>query len=408
MSARRILHVSTFAFPERIGGAERMVVELAAAQARRGDHVTLIASHDDAEMTSAIERGVVRRRFPLARSARGLAFLRAARRGCRAALATVANHSFDVVHVHQPATAAVGLAHPAALHLATFHAPWSGERGRRSGLADRLRAAGARRLDRSSVRGAARVVVLSRFAADLARTCAGVPPHELRVVAPGVDVDRFVPLAAPDRDAARRRFTFPPDAIVLLAVRRLVPRTGVDLLIDAVAHGSLASRDRGKLHLVIAGDGPERGALERRAADGGGAARVAFLGAVDDADLPRLLAAADLCVLPSRALEGFGLVTLEALACGTPVLATDVGANPEALGALAPRPRPCPPTAEGIARGIAEFVSGNDAWRDAAAAAAAMIHRNGSDWSWDAYAARISRVYDEAEHDCAIGTARTR
>ena len=89
-----------------------------------------------------------------------------------------------------------------------------------------------------------------------------------------------------------------------------------------------SSRPRTRL-LLIGGDGPLRSTLERRSSDS-----VRILGRLDDDVLPAYYRAADVCVVPSRSLEGFGLVVLEALACGTPVIATDVGGLPEALWGL--------------------------------------------------------------------------
>jgi glycosyltransferase involved in cell wall biosynthesis len=97
------------------------------------------------------------------------------------------------------------------------------------------------------------------------------------------------------------------------------------------AFGMAAARRPG-LRLVIAGEGPLRGQLEGLARCAGG--RVDFAGLVPPDELPRYLQGADLFVLPSLTLEAFGLVTLEALACGTPVLATDRCASPEILAPL--------------------------------------------------------------------------
>jgi glycosyltransferase involved in cell wall biosynthesis len=94
------------------------------------------------------------------------------------------------------------------------------------------------------------------------------------------------------------------------------------------------AEDRPAVHLFVAGDGPLRGELEATAADLGIADRVTFLGYVPDADLPSAYATADCFALPTRQLEGFGLATLEALASGTPVVATPVGGTTEILSGL--------------------------------------------------------------------------
>src|SRR5207248_6833614 len=93
---------------------------------------------------------------------------------------------------------------------------------------------------------------------------------------------------------------------------------------------------RADAQLLIAGAGSRRADLEALARSLGIAEHVRFLGFVPDADLPLYYQAADCFVLPTRELEGFGLVTVEALACGTPVLGTPVGATPELLDPLDP------------------------------------------------------------------------
>jgi glycosyltransferase involved in cell wall biosynthesis len=114
-------------------------------------------------------------------------------------------------------------------------------------------------------------------------------------------------------------------------VRRLTPRTGVDVLLQAFAHVD------DDTVLLVAGEGPERERLERLAYELGVAGSVRFLGGVSEERLVELYRAADVTVVPSVSLEGFGLVVLESLACGTPVIGSDVGGLPEALADLEPR-----------------------------------------------------------------------
>jgi glycosyltransferase involved in cell wall biosynthesis len=101
-------------------------------------------------------------------------------------------------------------------------------------------------------------------------------------------------------------------------VRRLVPRNGVDCLVEAWQRAGL----RARAELVIGGTGPEIAAIQRLAASD---PSIRVLGYVPDDELPALYQDADLFVLPSRSGEGFGLVALEAMASGLPVLATSSG-----------------------------------------------------------------------------------
>ena len=104
---------------------------------------------------------------------------------------------------------------------------------------------------------------------------------------------------------------------------------GLDTLLEAAAQ--LAEQGR-TFRLVIGGDGPQRPALEAQAAAAGIGDRVAFLGRIPEAHLVDAFAAADCFVLPTRALECFGLIVLESYACGVPVVGVPVGSIPEVMG----------------------------------------------------------------------------
>jgi sugar transferase (PEP-CTERM/EpsH1 system associated) len=155
----------------------------------------------------------------------------------------------------------------------------------------------------------------------------GVPPAEIAQICNGVDVGRFAPRATSRRDgpvAAR----FPDaDLFVVGTVGRLSPVKHQALLIDAFAGAcALAGAGAARMRLVIAGDGPDRAALEARVAACGIAGRVWMTGSRDD--VPELMVDFDLFVLPSLA-EGISNTILEAMACGLPVVATRVGGNAE-------------------------------------------------------------------------------
>ncbi len=154
----------------------------------------------------------------------------------------------------------------------------------------------------------------------------------ITVVPPGVDTERFVPLDDRQRRAARDHFGIPGDAELIVGISRLVPRKGFDTAIRAVA--KLAPR-RPKLVLAIAGAGRDRPRLERLA--GELRAPVRFLGRVAHDDLPTLYGCADIYTMLCRnrwgglEQEGFGIVFLEAAACGVAQVAGDSGGAAEAV-----------------------------------------------------------------------------
>jgi glycosyltransferase involved in cell wall biosynthesis len=152
----------------------------------------------------------------------------------------------------------------------------------------------------------------------------GVPDEKLHVIRNGVDLDRFAPR---DRAATREALGLSPDAPLLLSVGNLFELKGHALLIDAV---HALRDDWPALQLFIAGEGAERPRLEAQIARLGVGERVRLLGSLPNSQLGAWYNAADLFLLPSSR-EGLPNALLEALACGTPALATAVGGIPEVL-----------------------------------------------------------------------------
>jgi glycosyltransferase involved in cell wall biosynthesis len=209
-----------------------------------------------------------------------------------------------------------------------FHGPWAQENAA-AGDSSRVRFALRWLLERRVMRGAdAHVVLSSAFRRVLVERYR-VRPWEVHVWAPGVALDVFTP---GDRTLAREQLHLDPGAFVVVCVRRLVPRMGVDVLLDAwerigedLAEGSV---------LLLVGDGPLHASVAERAAGAPLAGRVRLLGRMSDRDLIEAYRAADVAVVPSVSLEGFGLVVPEAAACGTPSIVSDVGGLPEAASSL--------------------------------------------------------------------------
>lgn len=239
--------------------------------------------------------------------------------------------------------------------VATFHSPWPTEyriRTRESELTPWRRALNVelrllaewRLLSRCD-----RIVTLSEYMGEECRRVYGLPREsDHAVISGGVDIERFrpdagtyAPIAGPDDDATDADVTVATNGgtsngggIAFLTVRRLSPRMGHGLLLEAFA--KVLDRYSGA-RLFVAGDGPLRDDLERRAESLGVEDQTTFLGYVPDEDLSAAYATADAFVLPTTELEGFGLATLEALASGTPVVGTPVGGTAEVLGPFVDR-----------------------------------------------------------------------
>ena len=168
---------------------------------------------------------------------------------------------------------------------------------------------------------------VSHYTADLLHE-RGVPPGRTHVVPNGTDPDCF----RPHDDTSLRQRLGLADRSLLLTVGRLVRRKGIDTVLRALPTIIQACPD---VAYVIAGTGPDRARLEQLATRIGIRERVRFVGDIDHNRLPLYYSAADLFVMPARQdppdVEGFGLVFLEANACGTPVVGTCSGGIPDAV-----------------------------------------------------------------------------
>jgi len=172
----------------------------------------------------------------------------------------------------------------------------------------------------------------------------GIPAGKIRVLRNGVDLSLFSPL---DKEAARAALGFGRSTI--LSVGHLIERKGHDLVIRALP--SLPN-----VNLVIAGDGPLGQDLKRLAATLGVSDRVRFAGSVSQHDLAKLYSAADVLVLASSR-EGWANVLLEAMACGTPVVASNVWGTPEVVAAPEAGLLLEERTPEAIARAVAALLA---------------------------------------------------
>jgi glycosyltransferase involved in cell wall biosynthesis len=208
-----------------------------------------------------------------------------------------------------------------------FHGPWALESleegaGR---LATHVRAA----VEAAVYRRGSAYIVLSEAFGRLLSEKYGVSFDRVRVVPGGVDVASFaLPLSRAD---ARRVLGWSSDRPIVLTVRRLVRRMGLENLVTAAAH---VRRQTPDALFVIAGVGPLMGELNSRIRTAGLQDTVRLLGPLPDDRLRLAYRAADLTVVPTVSLEGFGMVVPESLAAGTPVLVTPVGGLPEAVAGL--------------------------------------------------------------------------
>lgn len=245
--------------------------------------------------------------------------------------------SFDVAHLHSPFTGAGVLESLPAnqKYVYTMHSPvtleqeinW-GKQGFIGRLKKQFGMPRLLKLEGGVLRSARRIHTLSQFTRSWIDRLYGladnvsVIPHWRRP-----ELKREI-----SKSAARAQLGWPVEEKIVFTVRIHGPRYGLDVAIKAI--GPLTKSHNCRFY--VGGDGPLRPRLEALAREMGVSERVRFLGRLSDPELKLAYQAADLFVLPTLALECFGLITVEAMSFGVPVIGTDAGATPEILKPLLP------------------------------------------------------------------------
>ena len=228
--------------------------------------------------------------------------------------------TYDMVHSHYWLSGRIGnvlARHWSVPHVTSFHTLAEIKRGARAGEREpETRVVGERKI----LASADRTVAFSEHEREAIVRLYSAQKHKIDVIPCGVDVGMFRPM---NRSRAKKKLGLEGSKVVLY-VGRIEPIKGVDILLGAVAQ--LEHRDSVKT-LIVGGEpggDAEIGRLEAMSRELGISSQVSFLGRVEQKELPVYYNAADVCVVPSY-YESFGLVALEAMACGVPVVASRVG-----------------------------------------------------------------------------------
>jgi glycosyltransferase involved in cell wall biosynthesis len=239
-------------------------------------------------------------------------------------------------------------------------------------------------IGREALKASDRIVVVSNATRNYVLSL-GADPKKVCVLHNGVDVDRFKPLAGV-RDEMRKKLGIPEASRVVLTVRRIVYKNGVDTLIDS-AEKSIRKNPR--LVFLVVGKGPDFEKVKEKIVQLGIQENFRLTGFVSDDDLPFYYNAADFFVLPSKSGEGLPLVALEAMACGLPVIATNVGGISEIMkeecGKLVP-----PNSPDVLAEAILEFSR-----RELASLRRDLRVMVEQEHSWDRNVEKLIEIYEE-------------
>lgn len=387
-----------------IGGGERVLREQALGLQKRGHRVSTVVRAPVGDPRATVSLGdIVEHRYSVSRRNEAAFVLSSLARSLRVFDEARTLNRPDAVVIHQ-SMAGLGpmwgrrasadgwvyvchsLAHEEYLSRTAAAVTALGRVGRALNAAARLWS------ERLVLRRCARIVVLSEFMKRRVLAVHAVPEAKLRIIPGGADPVRFH--APADPLEVRRRLKLPRSKVILVAVRNLVPRMGLDNLVRAMGLLGEEARD---LLLLIGGEGPLHPNLERLIRDQGLTGQVRLIGFVSEEELPAYYQAADLVLMPTQELEGFGLVTVEALACGTPVLGTPVGAIPEILARVDPRLIAEGSDGASLARAISSLLR---RFRDQPGEQARLSAKGcavvAEEYSWDRHNERLESVLREA------------
>ncbi|MEX5213608.1 MAG: glycosyltransferase family 4 protein [Nitrospiraceae bacterium] len=346
-----------------IGGAERMLRQQALGLAERGHQIQLVTRAPEGDPRLFVQIGPVQEhRFVVSRSNELSFILSSMQRSVECFDRTVRLARPDLVIVYQSAAGIGPLLRRADVPqswiyvcLSLAHEEYVSRAPQADGPAQQFRRTAnthARFLVEDYVmHRCRRVVVMSEFMKERVMHAHRISPDTISLIPGAADHEQFRP--PEDRMQVRRSLGLPEDRTILFTLRNLVPRMGLEQLIDAM---SLLGEEGRDLLLLIGGEGPLHQALYDRVLQRGLADHVRLLGFVPEDRLCRYYQCADLVVMPTLELEGFGLVTVEALAAGTPVLGTPVGALPEVLRRIDPYLITDGPAASDLADGLGRLL----------------------------------------------------
>jgi glycosyltransferase involved in cell wall biosynthesis len=314
--------------PESIGGAFRYVAAMAEGLARRGHAVEAIFPFGQVSEVPATRNGVTLHRIKVGRGPfwRNWTQRNSKMRLCLREIRKTDPNAIIVSCHGYFAEPAMDAGKPL---VSLFTGPWAEEFLQSSTkLTARLFSPAMRRNERIGLQRSGVIFTISRYYEENLRYWHPGLKTPVHVIDGGVDNSRFHPPRK--REELRENFGVAPGEFVFLAVRRLEPRMGLAKLIDAFAE---IQSEYPNARLWIAGFGPLLETLQKRVSKCNG--RAEMLGFISDFELRSRYGAADCTVMPSVDLEGFGLSTVESLACGTPVIGSRQGATPEILEPLA-------------------------------------------------------------------------
>ncbi len=234
------------------------------------------------------------------------------------------------------------------------------------------------------LKSADKIIIVSKATKDYVLSL-GANAERTEIIHNGVDLTRFRPI--PEcRHTIRKKLAVPEDAMVAVTVRRLVYKNGIDTFIESA---KIAIRENPQLFFIAVGGGPDFSQVKAKVEQLEIEKNFKLAGFVADRDLPSYYNSADFFILPSKSGEGLPLVALEAMACGLPVVATDVGGIKEIMiegcGEIVP-----PDSPEHLAKAMINVSRSNPA-----SCKEALRKEIEERYSWDRNVEKLMKIYEE-------------
>ncbi len=397
-----ILFVSDVSIAKIIGGAERVLFEQSTILQKMGHNIHIL-TRKLPEHKSSHENihGVNEWRYNVDHN-NPLSFIISTLLNSKKLFKSLQNqYSFSFINSHQPFSN-LGIIHsPFGKKIYTCHSFSLEEfRSRNPQPKDNvgkiqyfLNIQARKFIEKRALRKSDIVVVLSRFTKEKLQRIYKIPSEKIIIIPGGVDLDRFY--AATDRSRIRQCLNIPQNKTILFTVRNLVPRMGLENLIYAIKE---VAKKVPIIHLVLGGDGTLKSDLISLTKELGIENYVKFIGFIPEAELPDYYRMADIFILPTVELEGFGLVTLESLASGVPVLGTPVGGTVEILSRLDSKylfkDTKSESMAELIIKTCQEFTDNPKLWKDVSFRCRAFVEEN---YSWKKNVKSLENLFASIE-----------
>jgi glycosyltransferase involved in cell wall biosynthesis len=339
----KILFVADVSIESVIGGAERVLFEQSTRLSKRGHSVHVLTRKlGNQKQSPEIINGVKEWRYDVDKKS-NFTFLKTTWHNSKSLFKLLQKkYNFEIINFHQPFSSLAVIQSPLnnnAKKIYTCHSlsfeEYISRNIKPKGLTARtlfkLNVFTRRSIEKRALKKSNEIIVLSHFTQNKLSVTYNIPSQKISIIPGGVDLNRFQP--SNNKKQIRQHFNIPDDKMILFSVRNLVPRMGLENLIVAIQKVVEHTKD---IFLVLGGEGPLKDSLITLADKLNIKDYIHFAGFIPEKELINYYQMADIFVLPTLELEGFGLVTLEAMACGVPVLGTPVGGTQEILGKFDP------------------------------------------------------------------------